>query len=225
MQMQPSKDDIKSYYDNFLDRLKRDHERENPRHTRVKQALKAIIKPGMKVLDIGCGTGITTIFMGELGARVVGVDISGKLIEFAKNHSLHLPDVKYMVEDITRLSLEERFDAVTIIDSLEHIPQHEFNVVLDVITKHCSEDAIIYLNIPDGRFQQYMKDNHPDKLQIIDESYAPDFLIASFKKVGFQVCKASIFGLDVPIQYNEYLFMAEQRLTKIYGQRGEVAFR
>ena len=34
------------------------------------------ITPGMRVLDAGCGDGVLSIMMAELGARVVGTDIS-----------------------------------------------------------------------------------------------------------------------------------------------------
>jgi 2-polyprenyl-3-methyl-5-hydroxy-6-metoxy-1,4-benzoquinol methylase len=215
-----SQADIKSYYDNFLDKLKKDHERANPRHTRAKQMLKSIIKPDMKVLDIGCGTGLTTVFMGEIGAQVIGIDISDKLIEFARLHSLHLPNVKYIVQDITQfcMSLNEKFDAITIIDLLEHIPRANFTIFLETIGKHSSENTIIYLNIPDSRYQRYMREKHPTRLQIIDEDYDSDFLISSFKRIGFQAYQYSIYGLDVPVQYNDYFFMTRQRLNEMYNQ-------
>jgi cyclopropane fatty-acyl-phospholipid synthase-like methyltransferase len=215
---QHSKDEIKTYYDNFLDRLKRDHERENPRHTYVKKALKGFIREGMKVLDIGCGTGITSAFMGEIGAEVTGVDISDKMIEFAREKSAHLPNVTYIVEDITKLSLDKKFDAITIIDSFEHIPADEFWNFLDVISEHSFTDTIVYLNIPDSRYQRYMMVNYPDKLQIIDEDYNSEYLIEGFKRFRFQVYQYSIYGLDVPAQYNEYLFVTSERLEEIYRQ-------
>jgi len=215
-----SNNDIKTYYDNFLDKLKKDHQRENPRHSRVKQALKNIIQPNMKVLDIGCGTGLTSVFMGEIGADVTGVDISDKLIEFARSNSLHLSNVKYIVEDIVELNLDndEKFDAITIIDSLEHIKRHKFLLFLDKVAGYSTVNTIIYLNIPDSRYQRYMREKHPDRLQIIDEDYDADFLISNFKKIGFEVLQYSIYGLDTPAQYNEYIFVTKPRLDEIYKQ-------
>ena len=169
----------------------------------------------MRVLDIGCGTGITSWFMGELGANVVGVDISDKLIEFARNNSAH-QNVRYLVADATQLDLKERFDAITIIDSMEHILPDKLDDYFQAISRHVSEETIIYVNIPDGRYQRYLRAHHPSKLQIVDEGYDPDLLVSLFKKIGFQPYYISIYGLDVPIQYNEYLFMREKLLERTY---------
>ena len=210
-----SEEDVKSFYNQFLDHLKHDHEFINPRHQKAKETLKNIIRPGMRVLDIGCGTGITSRFIGELGANVVGVDISDKLIEFARNNSAH-QKVIYLVADATQLNLQERFDAITIIDSMEHILPDKLDDYFQAISRHVSEETIIYINIPDGRYQRYLEIHHPSKLQIVDEGYDPDFLVSSFKKIGFQPYYISIYGLDVPIQYNEYLFMPEKLLERTY---------
>jgi len=42
-----------------------------------------------------------------------------------------------------------------------------------------------------------------------------------FQKIGFQSYYVSIYGLDVPIQYNEYLFMTDYALENIYNQSFE----
>ena len=213
-------EDIKNWYNNFLGNLSKDHERQNPRHQRIKQTLKKIIKAGMKVLDIGCGTGISSMFMGELGAEVVGVDISDELIKFARNKSAH-QNVNYIVEDATQLNLQMSFDAITIIDSMEHIPREKVDDFGKSIYRHASKETIIYLNIPDGRYQRYIKMNHPEKHQIIDEDYDPNILISMFQKIGFQPYHVSIYGIDLPIQYNEYLFMTDYALGNIYKQSFE----
>jgi ubiquinone/menaquinone biosynthesis C-methylase UbiE len=52
-----------------------------------KQASWAGIKPGMRVADIGCGSGKTTVFLNEMiqpGGRIVGVDASQARVLHAK---------------------------------------------------------------------------------------------------------------------------------------------
>jgi len=45
------------------------------------------LKPGMRVLDVACGTGNLAIPAAKLGADVTGIDIAPNLIEQAKNRS------------------------------------------------------------------------------------------------------------------------------------------
>jgi cyclopropane fatty-acyl-phospholipid synthase-like methyltransferase len=41
---------------------------------------QAGIRPGMNVLDLGCGDGTTAIPAAKLGAKVLGVDIASNLV-------------------------------------------------------------------------------------------------------------------------------------------------
>lgn len=53
------------------------------------QALWAQIRPGMRVLDLGCGSGKTTAVLHRLvhpGGTTVGVDFSDRRIEYARSH-------------------------------------------------------------------------------------------------------------------------------------------
>jgi SAM-dependent methyltransferase len=52
------------------------------------------IKPGLEILDIGCGTGELLELATRAGARVSGIDISEGMLSIAQNRSLH--PVPYM---------------------------------------------------------------------------------------------------------------------------------
>ena len=198
---------IMNYYDNFLDHLKYDHKRPNPRHTKIKKDLSGIIKKDMNVLDLGCGTGITTHYIAELGAKVIGVDLSPKLIEFAKLNSAH-ENAKYKVGDITRIDFGKKtFDVICLIDVMEHIPREKIPDLLKNIEQYTHQNTIIYLNIPDARFQVYMRGKLPDRLQIIDEAYSIEEILVWFNKIKFEAINIDIYGVDMPIQYVSFKFM------------------
>ena len=52
------------------------------RHQRAQThaAFRRWIKPGFRVLEIGCGTGLDTIFLADLGARVIACDPSDEML-------------------------------------------------------------------------------------------------------------------------------------------------
>ena len=81
-----------------------------------------------RVLDLGCGYGWHCIYAMEHGASsVVGVDISHKMLEVAKEKT-HFPQVEYKccaIEDV-------------------EFPEESFDVILDVIvTSSMSEDGYL----------------------------------------------------------------------------------
>jgi len=210
---------IATYYDAFLPHLKHDHEHENARLGHVKVKLGKYIKPGMTVLDLGCGTGLTSKFMAQLGAKVTAVDISPKLIEFARKESAH-KNVEYAVGDITSepelTSGDLKFDGIVLVDVFEHIPAGEIYEVLSGIERHSHEKTWVFLNIPDARYQLFARQNFPDRLQIEDNGYFIDWLLDQFGEYDFEAVEIQIYGIDVPVQYNSFLFMRGNEIEEAY---------
>jgi SAM-dependent methyltransferase len=74
-----------------------------------------------EVLDVGCGAGEHTIELTRLGHSVLGVDLSGRAVEYARaNAAAQRVDARFEVADALALDGGPRFD--TILDSaLFHI--------------------------------------------------------------------------------------------------------
>ena len=81
---------------------------------------------GIKVLDVGCGGGILAEALNKLGAQVTGIDASEQTIGVAQNHSNAVgSDVSYYqttIEEFIANKPEEKFDVVTCLEMLEHVP-------------------------------------------------------------------------------------------------------
>lgn len=76
-------------------------------------------------LDIGCGKGEFAILLSQKSQRVVGMDLSEKMLEAAR---LNAPNdkVKYIQGDIMELELEEgQYDCIASIATAHHLPMRE----------------------------------------------------------------------------------------------------
>lgn len=80
---------------------------------------------GKTVIDIGCGGGILAESMAKKGAHVTGIDLSEKALKVADLHSLESGvQMRYELiaaEDMAAREAE-RFDIVTCMEMLEHVP-------------------------------------------------------------------------------------------------------
>lgn len=65
--------------------------------------------PEQAILDLGCGTGILTARLFNLGNRVVGIDSSHSMIEKAKDQ---FPEIEFRVCNALDLPFEQEFDVV-----------------------------------------------------------------------------------------------------------------
>jgi SAM-dependent methyltransferase len=68
------------------------------------------LRPGMRVLDVGCGPGRHARALGEVGIEVVGVDISQRFVEIARIDAP--PGVTFERIDARALPFSGEFDAV-----------------------------------------------------------------------------------------------------------------
>ncbi len=85
-------------------------------HTRIEQK---------KFVDVGCGGGILSEGLAQLGADVLGIDLSEDLIEIADLHGLE-SGIEVHYQKISAEALAEQqpgsFDCVTCMEMLEHVP-------------------------------------------------------------------------------------------------------
>ncbi len=84
------------------------------------------IKPGFRILELGCGTGEMWKGKSSLldgGSRLTLTDFSAGMLETAKKNTLELPRVDYQVVDIQNIPYKDAaFDMVIANMMLYHVP-------------------------------------------------------------------------------------------------------
>jgi SAM-dependent methyltransferase len=82
----------------------------------VMAGLQAIIPPGKRVLELGCGTG--AILDSLKPSYGLGIDLSPEMVAVARQKRPHL---RFEVGDVEHLSLSDSFDYVVMVDLVEHL--------------------------------------------------------------------------------------------------------
>lgn len=85
---------------------------------------KLDLKPGRKVLDVGCGIGGGDFYMAEnFDVEVVGIDLSINMVSFALERAIGLKcSVEFEVADCTKKSYPDNtFDVIYSRDTILHI--------------------------------------------------------------------------------------------------------
>ena len=80
---------------------------------------------GKQILDVGCGGGILSESMARQGAHVLGLDMGKEPLQVARLHALESGvEVTYRQGTVEALAeeLPGRFDVVTCMEMLEHVP-------------------------------------------------------------------------------------------------------
>lgn len=74
---------------------------------RIAEFVRALpVKPGMRVLEIGCGSGAALELLATTCETVLGIDRSAHAIKQAENNTWHLPAVKLRQVAIEDFELE-----------------------------------------------------------------------------------------------------------------------
>ena len=114
-----------------------------------KQIVQTYIKPGMKILDIGCGTGSLIIDAAKSGANATGLDISKAMLAVAQKRidSSGLPDKIALhhagVAELDRLFEKNRFDLIVSTLVFSELYTEERALALSQIKKVLKPDGTL----------------------------------------------------------------------------------
>jgi cyclopropane fatty-acyl-phospholipid synthase-like methyltransferase len=102
------------------------------------------ISSGMKVLDVGCGTGDLIKYLPK-DINYVGIDISPEYIDFARSRFGAEKNKEFICADVNELSSNYRnFDTIIAIGLLHHLNDSEVEKLLTNIRECLAPSGIFY---------------------------------------------------------------------------------
>jgi len=105
-----------------------------------------------KVIDIGCGEGVHSVYLAKKGFDVTGIDLSENAIKHAKQNAKDAGvDVKFIVMDILDLDkLDKKFDFVLEWAVMHHIRPEQREKYVENVSGVLKDDGK-YLSVCFGR--------------------------------------------------------------------------
>lgn len=156
----------------------------------IEQIVLKQLQPGMKVLDLCCGTGTFTAYLVKKGYDVVGLDQSEGMLAYAQQKA---PEARFVHADAESFELDDSFQVCfSTYDSLNHIPtlnglQQTFNRVHQHLT---SPGLFVFdLGTEDGFIKHWNHDffvNDPDCVVLVRGQYDKTIRKATMNIVGFR---------------------------------------
>jgi len=98
------------------------------------------------VLDVACGVGYGSYYLGSVAGNVTGVDVSPEVIEYARTRYVR-DNVSFSAMDACTMTFQnETFDVICSFETIEHLAQTK--VYLDEIVRVLRTDGVYIVSTP-----------------------------------------------------------------------------
>jgi ubiquinone/menaquinone biosynthesis C-methylase UbiE len=160
-----------------------------------------------EIADIGCGPGHVSRFMFELGASVVGIDLSSAMIARAQ---ADVPDVRFETGDMTALDWGDgSFDAIVAFYSLIHLEDHQIAQTSGEFARILRPGGLVLVAFHEGDESQHVSQWWGHQVDL-------DFRFLSEATVSSQLSEA---GLQVEAMLRRAPYLGyEVETTRVYLQ-------
>ncbi|GJL65836.1 MAG: hypothetical protein NPIRA05_08070 [Nitrospirales bacterium] len=141
----------------------------------------------VRILDVGCGTGLFLRFLEIQGYRLVeGLELSAQQAVRARGHvafPVHVGNAATFLQE-----RKESYAAITLNDVLEHVPKNKTVPFLQTLKKGLRADGVLVINVPNvaglnTSFVRYNDFTH--ELVFTEMSLRQVLLMAGFRDIRF----------------------------------------
>jgi len=158
--------DLKETYNIIAKDWTRDH-KDDTWFFEGTNAFLSMLKPGVKILDVGCGSGLKSKMIKDRGFQVDAFDFSEEMITIAKES---YPDINFSVFDIYDLDKwQGAYDAIFAQAVLLHIPKKDIEKILNLMILKLNKNGLLYVAVKE------VKDDAVEEKIIKESDYGYEY--------------------------------------------------
>lgn len=140
-----------------------------------------------RVLDLGCGSGWTSLFFARHGYNVVGQDISPSMIALAEECKAETPvsgSVDFVVSDYESMNFTEEFDCAVFFDCLHHADDER--AAIAAVYKALKPGGILITHEPgEGHAKTEASIEAMERYGVNERDMPPSLIIGHGLELGF----------------------------------------
>jgi 2-polyprenyl-3-methyl-5-hydroxy-6-metoxy-1,4-benzoquinol methylase len=170
------------------------------------------------LLDVGCGEGrfLCEVSKRFPGKKLVGVDLSPRALQYA---DVLNPHIDFVCADITDAdSIDEKFDVITAIETLEHLPPGEVPDFVRGLRRLLNDDGAVIMSVPSQNLDLNRKHYQHFNLDSLAKALQPCFAISAHYFLN-RISKWD--SLLKVLLSNRYFILNEPRLLNALYRRYE----
>lgn len=106
-----------------------------------------LIKKTDRILEVGCGSGLGSIFLSQHCAHVTGLDLSTTEIQQARSINRR-KNVEFKVGDFFQHEAVQQYDVAVALDVIEHMPLEQGHNLVATIARHLRPTGMAVIGTP-----------------------------------------------------------------------------
>lgn len=182
-------------------------------------AAKLLLKPGMKVLDIGCGWGGLALFLAErCGVEVLGITLSEHQLAIARSRAAAKGlSERARFELMDYRQLDGQFDRIVSVGMFEHVGVPQYRAFFDQIMALLRPDGVALLHSIGCMWGPHAIDPW------IDKYIFPGGYIPALSEVMPAVERSGLYATDIELLYPHYAETIKAWRTNFAANRARAA--
>lgn len=176
----------KKVYDELADEYERRANSLLPVTEEAMNYFSSYIKPNGSILDVGCGVGIAMSVLAKKSFKVIGLEISPRMAEFARKRN---PGAKVIVGDFAEMKFNEKYDAILAFAFIHLFSKSEIPTIFKKIKSMLKPGGIALISSTESlesKEGMYIKEDFGKKYKRFRKFWTEQELRESLTQAGFK---------------------------------------